>query len=72
MRKDMLTKMYEIYSEECEDRSSELFSKILDKVEKISGDNKIVDEIGDQLSDFMNTVFMDSANMVLDFISGKE
>lgn len=72
MREAILTKMYEIYSEQCDDCSSEIFSKILDTVGKISGDNNMVDEIGSQLSDFMSVVFMDSANMVLDFISGKE
>lgn len=72
MREEMLTKMYEIYSEQSDDCSSKIFSKILDTVGKISGDDNIVDEIGSQLSDFMSVVFMDSANMVLNFISGKE
>ena len=72
MREEMLTKMYEIYSEQSDDCSSEIFSKILDTVGKISSDNNMVDEIGSQLSDFMRVVFMDSANMVLNFISGKE
>ncbi|MCI8704322.1 MAG: hypothetical protein HFE60_08605 [Anaerotignum sp.] len=71
MREEVLKSMYGVFLENISRETDEKFDAVGEYVFGITADEKDRDNVGLILADLMNSVFMESANMVLDFISGK-
>lgn len=71
MREEMLKGLYDVYIEHSSDEVEEAFGEIRKYVSELTGREENVEEIGGLLAKFMHEVFMDSTNMILDFISGR-
>jgi hypothetical protein len=70
-RKEILKSAYDVFVENISDETDAKFEAVGEYVFGITADEKARDNIDDIMTDFMHSVFMESANVLLDFISGK-
>lgn len=72
MREKILKQIFFLYSDKnLSEEAKKYFDSITEYISEITG-KKEDERADDLLYDLIQSVFMDSANMLLDFISGKE
>lgn len=72
MRTEVLKSICGVYFENVSGETEEKFEAVGDYIFKITKSEKERENINEMMTDFMYSVFMDSTNLLLDFISGKD
>ena len=73
LREAILDRLYGLYVDEAmSEKANNAFDAITNHVETITGSEEEAETVGGLLVLFMHEVFLDSTNLLLDFISGKE